>query len=227
MFITAIELDTLDLPAQQTFYTQTLGLPLQHSTEDSFTVQAGTTALTFRTSKQEHPHYHFAFTIPFNKWKQAKTWLTARTTLLQGDGEDEFESDRVRTHSYYFPDPAGNILELIARDDLPPKAGENFGPQDLLYISEIGLVVDDVPAIVQHLKTTLGIEIYRDSSFEDFAQLGDINGVLVLSQCGRLWFPDQRQPAVVSPVRVSILGILPQQITLESYPYVFEVVPFA
>ena len=84
-----------------------------------------------------------------------------KTTLLQGEGEDEFESDRVRTHSYYFPDPTDNILELIARDDLPSKSGENFGPQDLLHISEIGLVVDDVPSAAQHLKTTLGIEIER------------------------------------------------------------------
>ena len=138
MFITAIELDTLDLPDQQTFYTQTLGLPLQHSTQESFTVQAGTTALTFRSSKQESLLYHFAFTIPFNKWKQAKAWLKARTTLLEGEGADEFESERVRTRSYYFPDPAGNILEFIARQDLPGKAGKDFGPEDILHISEIG-----------------------------------------------------------------------------------------
>src|SRR5437588_551269 len=114
MFITAIELDTLDLLSEQTFYTQTLGLPLRHSADDSFTVQAGTTALTFRSSRQKPLLYHFAFTVPFNKWKQAKVWLKARTTLLEGEGQDEFESVRIRTHNYYFPDPAGNILEFIA-----------------------------------------------------------------------------------------------------------------
>ncbi len=132
---------------------------------------------------------------------------------------------RVRTLSYYFPDPAGNILECIVRVDLPAKAGEDFGPENILHISEIGLVVDDVPSAVKQLKTRLGIEVYRDSAFEDFAQLGDINGVLVLAKRGRLWAPDERQPAVVSPVRVSILGALAQQITLEPYPYVLEVVP--
>jgi hypothetical protein len=225
MFMTAIGLETADLSPQRAFYTQTLGLPLRRETADSFTVQAGTTALTFRSASRQPLHYHFAFTIPLNTWQQAKAWLRARTTLLQGEGEDEFESERVRTRSYYFPDAAGNILEFIARQDLPAQAGADFGPEDILHISEIGLVVDDVPAVAKQLQISLGIEVFRDSSFEDFAQLGDINGVLVLSKRGRLWFPDQRQPAVVSPVRVSILGTFAQQLTLEPYPYVLEVVP--
>lgn len=225
MFMTAIDLETADLSTERAFYTQTLGLPLQQTTTDAFTVQAGTTALTFHSSSQQPLLYHFAFTIPFNKWKQAKAWLIARTRLLEGVGKDEFENVRVRTHNYYFPDPAGNILEFIAREDLPPKAGEDFGPEDILHISKIGLVVDDVPGAVKQLKIRLGIEVYRDSFFEDFAQIGDINGVFVLVKRGRLWAPDERQPAVVAPVRASILGTLAQQIALKPYPYVLEVVP--
>ena len=225
MFMTALELETADLSTERMFYTRTLGLPLRQATTDTFTVQAGTTALTFRASIQQPLLYHFAFTIPFNKWKQAKAWLTARTRLLEGEGKDEFESERVRTHNYYFPDPAGNILEFIAREDLPAKAGEHFGPEDILHISEIGLVVDDVPAGAKHLQRRLGVEVFRDSSFEDFAQLGDINGVLILAKPGRLWAPEGRQPAVISPVRVGILGALAQRIILEPYPYVLEVVP--
>jgi catechol 2,3-dioxygenase-like lactoylglutathione lyase family enzyme len=224
MFLTSIDLDTRDLAQARAFYTEILGLPLRQTTADAFTAQAGTTALTFRAAGPPPPLYHFAFTVPFNKWRQAKAWLKARTTLLEGEGQDEFESARVRSHSYYFPDPAGNILEFIAREDLPTKVGEGFGPEDVLHISEIGLVVDEVPNVVRQLKTRLGIEVYRDSSFEDFAQLGDINGVLVLAQRGRLWAPDERQPAVVSPVRIRLLGTLTQQITLEPYPYVLEVV---
>lgn len=198
MFMTGIDLETADISTTRAFYTQTLGLPLRQTMADAFTVQAGTTALTFRSSSRQPLLYHFAFTIPLKTWQQAKTWLKARTPLLQGEGEDEFESERVRTRSSYFPDPAGNILEFIARQDLPGKAGEDFGPEDILHISEIGLVVDDVPSVVNWLKTSLGVEVFRDSSFEDFAQLGDINGVLVLFKRGWLWFPNQRQPAVVS-----------------------------
>jgi extradiol dioxygenase family protein len=225
MFITAIDLETAALSQERAFYAQTLGLPLRQTTADSFTVQAGTTALTFRASNQRGLLYHFAFTIPLNTWQQAKAWLRARTTLLEGEGADEFDSERVRAHSYYFPDPAGNILEFIIRADLPARAGEDFGPEDVLHISEIGLTVDDVPGTVKQLKTSLGVEVYRDSFSEDFAQLGDINGVLVLVRQGRLWFPDRRQPAVVSPVRVAMLGTLPQQLILEPYPYAIEIVP--
>jgi hypothetical protein len=88
----------------------------------------------------------------------------------------------------------------------------------------MGLVVDDVPDTVKLLRARLGIEVYRDSSFDTFAQLGDINGVLVLAKRGRLWAPDERQPAVVSPVRLSILGALAQSITLDPYPYALEIV---
>ena len=225
MFMTAIGLQTADLSTEHIFYTQTLGLPLRQATPDAFTVQAGTTALTFRSSTQQPLLYHFAFTIPFNKWRQAKAWLTARTPLLTGEGKDEFESVRVRTRNYYFPDPAGNILEFISREDLPDKAGEDFGPEDILHISEIGLGVDDVPVVAKQLQTRLGVEVFRDSSFEDFAQLGDINGVLIVAKPGRLWAPEERQPAVISPVRVSILGALAQQIILKPYPYVLDVTP--
>jgi catechol 2,3-dioxygenase-like lactoylglutathione lyase family enzyme len=171
MFITSIDLETLDLSQARSFYIQTLGLRLQQETADSFTVQAGATALTFRASATRPLLYHFAFTVPINKFSQAKVWLKAKTTLLQGDGQDEFVSARVRARSAYFSDPAGNILEIIAREDLPPQAGEDFEPADVAQISEMGLVVDDVPSVVLQLKTRLGIEVYRDSSFENFAQL--------------------------------------------------------
>src|SRR6185312_1828793 len=227
MFMTAIGLETADLSTERLFYTQTLGLPLRQAAPDAFTVQAGTTALTFRSSSQQPLLYHFAFTIPFNKWKQAKAWLTARARLLEGQGADEFENVRVRTHNYYFPDSAGNILEFIAREDLPAKAGEDFGPEDILHISEIGLGVDDVPVVAKQLQTRLGVEVFRDSSFEDFAQLGDINGVLILAKPGRLWAPEERQSAVISPLRISILGALAQQTILEPYPYTLEVTPLS
>jgi catechol-2,3-dioxygenase len=224
MFITSIDLDTPNVSQARAFYAQTLGLQLRQETADAFTVQAGATALTFRASHTEPALYHFAFTVPHNKWTQAKAWLKARVTLLEGEGQDEFTSARVRTRSSYFPDPAGNILEFIAREDLPAQAGEDFGPADVAQISEMGLVVDDVPSAALQLRIKLGIEVYRDSSFENFAQLGDINGVLVLAKRGRLWAPDERQPAVVSPVRLSILGTLEHLIALAPYPYTLEIV---
>ena len=53
MFMTSIDLDSLDLSQARAFYSQTLGLHLRQATADSFTVQAGATALTFRASRAQ------------------------------------------------------------------------------------------------------------------------------------------------------------------------------
>lgn len=58
MFITAIDLDTPDLAAERAFYTDTLGLPLRQESADSFSVQAGTTALAFHASTRSSLLYH-------------------------------------------------------------------------------------------------------------------------------------------------------------------------
>jgi hypothetical protein len=99
--------------------------------------------------------YHFAFTVPLNKWTRAKAWLQARATLLEGEGHDDVASERVRTRSSSFPDPARAILEFLAREALPARPcrrglagerGRRLGAEAGLHISEIGLVVDDLPS---------------------------------------------------------------------------------
>src|SRR5262249_3783835 len=99
MFITAIDLETVDLVKEPAFYAQTLGLPLRQASAVAFTVQAGTTALTCRAAREQGLLYHFAFTIPPGRWEQAKTWLKARTTLLEGEGYDQFARAHVRRSS--------------------------------------------------------------------------------------------------------------------------------
>jgi hypothetical protein len=78
--------------------------------------------------------YPFAFTVPFKKRAQAKIWLTASTTLLAGDGKDEFANARMRTHNDYFPDLTGNILDFIAYEDLPATAGTDCGAEDVVHL---------------------------------------------------------------------------------------------
>jgi hypothetical protein len=97
-------------------------------------VQDSATALAFQAADAVSAQYHFAFTMPFKKWARAMTWLTARTTLLEGDGKDEFVNARVRTHNDYFPDHAGNSLEFTAHVDLPATAGTDFGAEDVVHI---------------------------------------------------------------------------------------------
>ncbi len=85
MRITELSLDTQDFQEQYHFYTNILGLPLSEKTPETFTVQAGTTCLTFRETTKE-TGYHFAFTIPSNKLARAKEWVATRVPLLTQNG---------------------------------------------------------------------------------------------------------------------------------------------
>ena len=88
-------------------------------------------------------------------------------------------------HSIFFLDPAGNVVEYIARHDLKNGSAGEFGTQDLLYISEIGLIVDDVIATASSLKPAVGVEQYRGGD-EHFTALGDECGLLLIMKRGRI-----------------------------------------
>src|SRR6476661_2338713 len=109
MRITELSLDTQNLQEQLDFYTNILGLPLKEKTPGTFTVQAGTTRLTFRETTKA-TLYHFAFTIPSNKLASGKAWLTDRVSLLTLNGQDEFGGESWNSGSLYFRDPANHIL---------------------------------------------------------------------------------------------------------------------
>jgi catechol-2,3-dioxygenase len=204
MRILELHLATRDLIAQRTFYVEQLGLPMQAETADSVTFQAGSTRLTFTAAPQVDATYHIAFNIPRNKLAAAKHWVAARTALLTQAGEDEFAVPAWGARMVYFPDPAGNLLECVVRQALPNDALGAFGPHDLLCVSEIGLVVDDVPKEVGALIATHGIAPYKEPS-PTFTALGDEHGLVIVVQQGRPWFPT-RTLAAVSPLRIVFRG---------------------
>src|SRR5437879_8197020 len=109
MHIQELILHTRHVAAQKAFYCSTLGLPLLAETTDSFTVQAGTTHLRFQETQQDVP-YHVALTIPRNMFYEAKGWVQKRVPLLHKDGEDEIFFAHLHARSFYFCDPADNIL---------------------------------------------------------------------------------------------------------------------
>jgi hypothetical protein len=71
--------------------------------------------------------YHFAFNIPENQIRSAKEWLMPRTVLLKDEqGNDYFQHSGWNSEAVYFKDPAGNILEFIARHDLSNAVDGDF-----------------------------------------------------------------------------------------------------
>src|SRR5579872_219509 len=205
MHIQELSLQTQHLAEQKKFYSTTLGLPLLAEMANSFIVQAGTTRLRFQETRQD-VLYHVAFTIPRNIFTGAKSWLSERVSLLRKGGEDEFFFAGINARSLYFCDAANNILEFIVHYNLEQETTGAFGPTAILHVSEIGLPVEDVPALATMLKDMLNIEPYGGPVSEDFAFLGDIYGQLVVVKVGRPWLPTETVLASVAPVHLTISG---------------------
>ena len=206
MDIVELCLMTHVLAAQRAFYVETFDLTLLADDQESFAVQAGHTRLVFEQASPaaSSPSYHFAFNIPENMLEQAKRWLSRRTQLLPIDDTDEVYFEEWNAHACYFHDPAGNIVEFIARHDLRNPAPGPFGPGDILGVSEIGLPVPDVGVTVRALKVEVGLLPWRPPS-ETFAALGDEDGLVIVVKQGRPWLPTG-EPAAAHPVGVTFQG---------------------
>ena len=179
---------TADLQRARQFWTETMGLRELSATPLSVTWQVGTTVWTLWQAETPPAIAHFAFNIPENQFEAAVAWLRERAPLLtEPEGRERFAFSDWDAHAVYFPDPDGNIAELIARHTLPESRRESM---EFLSISEIGLVVDDVPAAA----ATLGLTSYRPGH-ASFRPLGDEEGLVIVVPRERPWYPDNRHPA--------------------------------
>jgi hypothetical protein len=183
------------LGAMKKFYGKQLDLGIQSDRRDRFTFDAGETRVAFvdgDKSARERPFYHFAFNIPENKILAALEWQKARTPLLPVPeshraagfpGEVSF-SRQWNAHSIFFLDPAGNLVEYIARHDLKnADSSSEFTSGDLLYISELALVVDDVAETASALRNAAALGQYRSAS-DELAAMGDEFGMLIVAKRG-------------------------------------------
>jgi hypothetical protein len=224
------------MEAMKTFYGKTLDLGIAAESADRFSVMAGETRLTFvqtgDTSEGRPPFYHFAFNIPENKIVKALEWQKARTPLLaipeanraSGYPPEVVDYHHWNAHAIFFLDPAGNVVEYIARHDL--KNGDNhpFGFTDILYASEIGLIVDDVAATAGALKDLAGVGQYRGAS-DQFTAMGDEYGLLLVMKRGRIidFTGNQANGVRVYPTTVTVRGTKAAKHALTSYPYHLEI----
>lgn len=205
MNILELFLQTNQLKAQRQFYTEVLGLSVVDEVEGQwFAVQIGGSRLIFQQAA-DNGIYHFALNIPSNQFAEAKTWVSHRLPLItDNSGADEFDFRNWNAHAVYFYDPAGNIVELIARHNLNNDAERPFDPQSLLCISEVGLATEDVPAFTQRVRSQLGIQVYRRSESKEFTAVGDENGLLIAVKAGRVWYPDTGKIAQLLPITVRL-----------------------
>ena len=211
MHLTLVSLPVVDVAGSAAYWSGTLGLGVTLE-EGVARVRVGRNVLELRAAAAADvgPH-HLAITVPTGSLGAAKAWLARRSPLLDRHGEDEFEGPPGwHSRSVYFGGPERAVLELIERQDLPPEGrwarspGESgsFGPTDLVGLSEVGIVVPDVPATVARLEADAGLTPYAHPGAPSFAAVGDVHGLLVLVAPGRPWLPTQDRRAAVVPTTV-------------------------
>ena len=208
-----IRLQAVELEKTADFYGSTLGLPVRKDGK-IVVVSAGNTEIVFEQAKEKSV-YHFAFNIPENKIESALEWTKKRTQVVN-KGREIFHFESWNAHALYFFDPAGNIVEFIARHTLPNATNGAFSIREVLYGSELGMVVDDVPKAVADIDKNLGMKPYKGTSHQ-FAAIGDEHALLIVVKKGRLWFGTDDLPATTFPATAEILGLAKK--SLDSNPY--------
>ncbi len=218
MIIKELSLYTNLIEELKEFYTQTLELVLIKEDESSFAVRCRDSVLVFTlTNDLKDPFYHFAFNIPENRFSQAKEWIGRKTKLIKLDGDDEFDFRSWNAHSLYFYDPAGNIIELIARHNLNNSSDEEFSGKSILSVSEAGLPVDEVDKFFTKVNKEFNIPLFSGDR-TDFCAAGDDTGLFIIVSKGRKWFPDCGA-AEIFPLLINIISNTYKEMEFENLPY--------
>jgi hypothetical protein len=194
MKIKKLVLETVYLQTLREFYSSILELPVQAANDRETVIKIGASELIFIETKDSEPFYHFAITIPSNKIEEARAWLSQKLKLIW---IDEYKSDIAefvtwRARSVYFFDPAGNILELIARFDLKNAAAQKFSSKQFLSISEVGLVFEkgEFEQRTNALLTDYPLSYFnKQPPLPQFRAIGDDEGLFVVVPSHRNWYP--------------------------------------
>ena len=159
-----------------------------------YSIDTGETELEFAAGEGE-PFYHFAFLAPWERFDE----LAA--------GEEVFDFPDWDARAFYFHDPAGNIVEVVAHRGLEDPTG----------LSELGLV-GDTRAMAGELEK-LELELW-DGTFEEghLAFMGERGRTLILAPSGRGWMPTGR-PSERHPVEAELSGPPAGEVELEGGLY--------
>ncbi|MEQ8906450.1 hypothetical protein [Ekhidna sp.] len=177
MKINSLLLYTSELEDQKHFYRDILGIKLEESHHDRFTLKIGSTRLTYQEVEQKS-YYHFAINIPSYQIKEAKDWISKRTKILPFHGNEIVDFRNWNAEALYFYDPAGNIVEFIARKNLKIPSTSSFDSESFLHISEIGLPVKDVQNVYDLLNQECDLQKFS-GDFQKFCAIGSETGLFI------------------------------------------------
>ncbi|MGH8036130.1 MAG: VOC family protein [Stenotrophomonas sp.] len=190
MRIHTIQLPVSDVAQVSGYFAEVLQLPLQDDV-----VLIGWTALQLRPAGSDPVGgVHLAFNVPADRFNAATEWLLERTPLQRNAaGEAHFMfGGRWDSESIYFDGPDGLILELIGRRRLPASGRVGaFNGSELTCVSEVGLPTADVAALGARAEAAFGLG-YLSPPVPHFAAVGDDEGLLIVVDATRRWFPEQK-----------------------------------
>ncbi len=199
-----VELCVPDLEAARAFYAGVLQMP-ELPAEGGLAFRVGRTQLRFNAAPAaEQPRYHIAFSVPLAQFDAARSLVAARTPLITADGDEVIVHASWDAVAFYFRDPAGSILECIARRGEPPDDLQAPQAPGIGSVCEVGIVVDEVPAMVATLRTTLAIMPFLGSEGETFTALGDEEALIIVVQRGREWYPSTGLAAAPAPLALAL-----------------------
>ena len=206
MQITRVIFQTSALKELTTFYSKLMELPTDINTENEITIKIGSTELVFKQAGTADPFYHLAINIPANKIEEAKSWLIDRVELIWMNDYKSDIADFINWHakSIYFFDPAGNIVELIARFDLNNTTDKPFSSTQFLSVSEVGLVIkeNEFDKSVDNLLKQYNLTYFdKQPPLMLFKAIGDDEGLLIAVPEKRNWFPTIK-PSGIFPMEV-------------------------
>ncbi|WP_251517215.1 MULTISPECIES: hypothetical protein [Staphylococcus] len=199
MKLKSITLFTANLVDTFHFYKDTLECPVQIINAMAFKVTIGETQLLFQKSHEmNQPFYHFAIDIPYNHFNEMKRHYLNILFLLTEKGQHTATFDTFYAHSFYFNDPSGNVVELIARNSNISDYAQ------FIRISEIGFVCNDLLNVYAalsdyHLQTVN----HAYPTAENFNFIGDSQdeSYIILTSEEKKWdFSDQSSKAY--PIKI-------------------------
>lgn len=208
MQIKELYLQTADPGQLVLFYRDVLGMQVEQPESDRCIITTRDSILVFDEAQPGAGLvYHFAFNIASNKIQEAAQWLGGKLPLLPMPDDGGIIADFVnwRAQSAYFYDPAGNIVEWIARFDLDDKAPGPFTPDQVYSISEIGLVFPAGqfdPAVEQLMDITGLRDFEKQPPLAGFRALGDDFGLFICVPDNRNWYPTTDCPSAICPLTV-------------------------
>ena len=187
--INELKLKTNQLRDLKNFYGELLGFSCKEIGDKQLMIQIGESKLIFeQTSAYGEPYYHVAINIPHNQFQEAKKWIQQYVSLQVEDGEDEAYFQNLQADSLYFLDPAGNIMEFIARHELKNDRFAAFTADTCLGISEVGIptehVIDTAEKLIRH-----GIPVRNNQEIVDNTLnfMGKEGVYLIVAPLGRRW----------------------------------------